>query len=684
MEEQDTQEYLKRGLEGELWGWFIKARSTRFAQGATSQLRRGSVESQHEHPNLPIILPEGLGVPSASCGCDPDDKDDSCSECEPMLDEVCVAEFVEGCGSEGVFDTVAHLLTQVKLHDFTSSIDDVYSRVGNRPHALKNKTDVQLLDKELQASAKAFYDQLQTFLDDNQVKIDEVSNLFDFDSLADIRDKLIDTVKEDAKDRADTLLEKYSDALENVFSETFFIDEYVKAVSDTRHYPIGVLWCDGNALTKQREVKGGKLRAKYNVVSTAKRIDPRYFWATDDWLRGRDGTMCFRLTRLSTGDVRRMKDGQQPLIRENIEEFLENNEDGSRLYAAGLFTDDYAFTNTGTHDVLVARGMFTRKVLDAYNIPIPDEMSDESHIRAEVHYAGGLAIKVLVIPYVMNDYGVYTTNFRTNGESIWGLSLFSFVFPFAKMYEGIIKHIDESVENSVGAIVSLDVGVLTNPEQIMVTNEDTGQIEVDLHGTTIITFDSTNALGSANFKGVPLHVTNLPSDLDSLIPTLNVVFQQLEILTGVTSSVGSITPSASAIRSTAMVNAVYERASRPMKAILRASEKNILRPAIQFFLDMLMIRSADSIGLSIDLHPIIMLSAELTREVQGVEDDWRNVERLAADPRGIVPNETLIDLYNELGRSFGHHKDLIPQQDQQPNEQQQQLNEQQQQQPSNQ
>ena len=655
-----TQGYLKRELEGELWSWFIKARSARFIQGATSQLRRGSIQTQTEHPELPIELPEGLGVPDSNCGCDPENSNQSCSECEPMLDDVCADAFSGECEKQGVFDSIAQLLTQVKLHDFTAGVVDVYSRVGNRPHSLKNKNDTQLLDKELNASAQAFYAQLQSFLDDNEVKIDEIDTLFDFDSLAEIRDRLIGVVQQDANDKADALLGKYSDALENVFADTNFIDEYIAAVSDTRHYPLGVLWCDGHSLIKNRVIKAGKLRAKFNVVSTAKRIDPRYFWATDDWTKSKSGTMCFRLVRVSTGDVVRMKSDQTVAVQENITEFLSINTDGSRLYAAGLFTDDYAFSSTGTHDVLIARGMFCRQSLEQYGVSIPAEMGDESHIRAEVHYAGAMVLRILIIPYVMDDYGVYTTVFRENGESIWGLSLISFVWPFAKMYEGIIKHIDESVENSVGAIVSLDVGVLTNPEQIMVTNEKTGQVEVDLHGTTIITFDSTNALGSPNFKGIPIHVTNLPSDLDSLIPTLGVVFQQLEVLTGVVSAGGGVQPSASAIRSADMVNLVYERASRPMKAILRYSESNMLRPAIQFFLDMLMIRSS-GIGLSIDLHPIILLSAELTREANQDAAAWGDVERLATgDVRGVIPNQTIADQYNVLGRKLGYTKDIVP------------------------
>jgi hypothetical protein len=576
-----------------------------------------------------------------------------------MLDDVCADSFAGDCEKQGVFDSIAQLLTQVKLHDFTSAVDDVYSRVGNRPHHLKNKNDVELLDKELKLSSRAFYDQLQSFLDDNDVKVDEIGDLFDFDSLSDIRSHLVDVVQQDANDRADELLSKYGDALENTFAETNFIDEYVGAVADTRHYPLGVLWCDGNAMIKQREVVGGKLKAKHNIVSTARRIDPRYFWATDDWTRTRNGTMCFRLVRVTSGDILRSAAQQLPKVKENITEFIDINADGSRLYAAGLFTDDYAFSSTGTHDVLIARGMFTRESLEEYGVVLPKELDIESHISAEVHYAGNMVLKIIVIDYVLEDYGVYTTTFRDNGESIWGISLISFVWPFAKMYEGIIKHIDESVENSVGSIVSLDVGVLTNPEQIMVTNENTGAIEVDLHGTTIITFDSTNALGSPNFKGIPIHVTELPSDLDSLLPTLDVVFQQLEILTGVLSASGSITPSASAIRSADMVNLVYEKASRPMKAILRSSEKSMLRPAIQFFLDYLMIR-ADGAGLNANIHPVILLSAEITRDATDDQSAWDEIDRLASDPRQLIPNETLIERYNELGRKLGYTADIIP------------------------
>lgn len=647
-------------LGGELWSWFLRARTARYVTGGTEMLRRGMIHAEHtsELPPLEIEFPENFGNPSGSCGCKAE-VNESCDVCAMPVDNVNVAETFKKCGPKSVFDDMATLLTNVKLAEFTAAVENAYAPIGNKPHQLKARHKSALPKDEIKKAAKAFYAYLKDFLETNQVRVNELPEAFDVSILQDVRKALVDAIRASTEDLSDKALSELDQIIESTFHRTNFMGEYQKAVDDTKHYPLGVVWCDGAALSKKRKLGANKkLKVEWDVQATAKRIDPRYFWATEDWTQGQEGTMCFHLKRLTAGDIKRLGNisAMPEPIKTKINAYLEKNESGFKMHAAGLFVDE-SFIETDNYDVLVARGKFTRGALEELNVSIPEEMRLESHIRAEVWYSAGEVINVIVIPYPMRDLGVYTTTFRNNGDSIWGIPLYEFVWPFAVMYQATLKNIDKAVGKSVGSIISMDIGVMENIDDYIKKDPETGNYVIDFSGDTILQFDSTAAIGSPNFKGVPVHIQQMPTDLDKLLPVLRLIFEQLEIITGIPSILNDGLPGSSALRTDGLYNKAYDNASKPLKSILRRGERRILTPAIQYFFDY----RASTDGLPenlVELDPYILLSDLLLTERNNDNLLWDRLERLAVW-RGLIPDSKIGSLLNRLGRELGFNEDLV-------------------------
>jgi len=547
---QNNQCSKSQKLGGELWQMFLSSRSSMLHCGAISQIRRGSINCEGLS-NVEIILPQGMGEPDDDCHCNCDHElNQSCGSCETPVDEVCKEDTLRQCKDEGVFEGLGELLSNVKLHEFTSAVSETYAQIGDTPHQLKARKTSDLSDHQRDIASKTFFDYLQAFLDDNEVTIDELPEVFGLGSLQELRDTLIDLVRRSSEALLRESMEEYSDIITEIFRRTRFMHEYQRCIEDTKYYPIGIMWCDANSWVKKREIKNGKLAASWDIQTSAERIDPRYFWTTSDWTRHDEGQACFRMKKLSRGAISRMS--VKPVcdcVKTNIDLYLEQNENGSRMMGAALFSDNNLMNRNDVYEVLICRGWFSREALSEAGVTIKGEWEGESHIRCEVYYGDGMVISVNVLPFPLDNFGVYTCTFREAGtDSLYGIPLYEFIRPFANFYQSIFNALDESVEKTLGAILSMDTGVLEDPEQYLTFDKNTGTWAIDLDGYTIFKFDSSNAIGSPNFKGVPIHIQQLPSNLPTLLPLISLCLEQLSIITGIPSMLNNGMPSSSALR----------------------------------------------------------------------------------------------------------------------------------------
>ena len=649
-------------LGNEFWSLFLRAKSSRVICGGNNQLRRSDVfskESNEELPELEVKLPEGFATPDRECDCIAI-ANESCSICETPTDDVCKADFYDNYKKNGLFDGLSDLLTNVKLHEFSSSVSASYAATGNRPHQLKARKIPQLNGEHAKEAAKVFYEYIDDFLSENKVTIDESPDIFNTGKLRTLQDSFVQIIKEQSEKASRKSIKEYEDIISDIFHRTQFMQEYIKTINDTKWFPHGILWLSSNQWLKHRTIKNGKLSVEWDIQSSAERIDPRFFWATEDWTLNKEGTACFKLERVSRGDIKRViKGSKNPCLNKNIEKYLGRNESGSRIHSASLFLDESYCDIPDRYEIMIGRGKFSRKALEEAGVPIEESYRDEDYIKADITYGDGMILRVNVIPNAISSMGVFFSVFRErNDRSIYGIPLNEFIRPFANFYESLFERLDESTEKTLGSIVSMDTAVIEDPERYMSFNESTGAFEIDLSGTTVLPFDSSSAIGSPNFKGVPIHVAQLPSDLPTLLPLISIARQELEMLTGIPSIISTGTPGSSAIRTEKLYNAAYNAASKPIKEILRNTERRMLEPAIQYFLDV-KLSNGDIPKDIAALDPEILLSDELIREFNDDERMWNNIQKLFSTA-GMVQADKLSEMINQWGHEVGYEAQLIP------------------------
>mgnify|MGYP007014125644 FL=1 len=252
-----------------------------------------------------------------------------------------------------------------------------------------------------------------------------------------------------------------------------------------------------------------------------------------------------------------------------------------------------------------------------------------------------------------------TTVFRRKGQSIFGWSLHEFLYPFAKLYEGAIDAVDRSVGKSIGSLIQVDTGVIEDPTKYMTKNEQTGEVELDLSEDVIIEFDSTQAFSSPNFKGVPVSVTQLPSDLTKLLPVIDFAHTELERISGIPSILVNSNNISSALRTNSNFNASFTASAKVVQSLLRESEVRVLEPSIRFIFDSKAM-SGDMKEFLIEAEPEILLSDTLTRELNDDQELLQSMQFFGQFADRIPP-EKLNSLINTVGREVYHlREDLIP------------------------
>lgn len=648
-------------LASEVQKLFRQSVSVRNLSGVTSSLRLGYIRD---------IIDEGEDHPfftttQEDCSdCDNDNTND-CDDDDNLPDVCSIEDTLKQYKERSPFHSVANLLTTVKKYEFISLVENAYAQIGNKPFKLKPGKDPSLSDEQIEKLAKEFYQFLDQFLEVNQVRINQIKDAFNLDTLSQVTETLADVAQEESELKINEAIANNEAVLERVFQRSDFMTKYTEVIKDTTDYPIGIMWIDDKSLKKERYIKDGKLKFRYTIQSDAHRVDPTYFWATEDHRLNEVGRAVFRLTQYSRGDLERwLGKGDadsitgSSIIDENLEDFLDLHQEGYRINEAMLF-NDHINLHDGVYDVMISRGTYNVEHIKQLDIEIPELYKDETYIPCEIYFANSHILRVRVMECADERLGVYTTVFRRKGQSIFGWSLHEFIYPFAKLYEGAIDAIDRSVGKSIGSLIQVDTGVIDDPDKYLKKNEETGEVELDLSEDVIIEFDSTQTFNSPNFKGIPVTVTQLPSDLSKLLPVVEFIHEQLERISGIPSILVNSNNISSALRTNKNFNASFTASAKVIQSLLRESEVRILEPGIRFIFDAKAM-SGDMGDFLIETEPEILLSDTLTRELNDDNELLQSVQVLSQFSDHI-PKEKLDKLINTLGREvYNLQEDLIP------------------------
>jgi len=596
-------------LEGEIRDLFNQSISSRFTSGVTSDLRVGYVRSSLDENNtFPEIVPSS----SEDCGCDcSEEKGESCDLCDKPLQDVCTLEdTVDWCKKHSYLTGIGHLLETTKKHEYFALIEEAYAPVGDRPFKLKARNKAELPEEDVCESGEEFYEFLENFLEENQVRVNQIPEAFDLETLSQVGDQLVDAIEMDANERLRASIRTNEEVIHRVFKRSSYMKEYIQVMKDTAEHRIGVMWLDDNVKLKEERIVNGKLKYEYHTQCDATRIDPRYFWATPDYKLHHVGQAVFTLRQYTSGDITRWK-GKNKILDENIEDYLENNEKGFTMYEACLFEDDRIMRD-GNYDILVSRGKYCREHVEALGLEIPAIYADENMLPCELRYSANKLLHARVLDCIDENLGVYTTVFKRKGDNLFGYSLHDFIHPFAKFYEGVIKGIDKSASKATGSLIQMDTGVIDDPTKYFQQDEK-GEVSLDLADDMIVEFDSTEAMMSPNFKGVPIHISKLPSDTNQLVPLIGIIYQQIDRITGIPTLLtdGSNVPSA--LRSTDIFNAAFAASRKTTRSLLREGECRMLEPSVKYIFKAKSL-SGDIDEFLVEADPEILLSDTLTTE----------------------------------------------------------------------
>lgn len=648
-------------LATETWRLFLTANANREDIGGARDLRVAQARRMLADPagvQFDADLPDDMGRPTPWCGCDPE-ANESCDVCEEVLPSVCTAgQAVLMCKDRDDFAGLAHKLTMVKSDDFLAAADSFYAPVGNKPAQLKANPIVDVPPEEMAEAASVFYDYLQSFLDDNQVTVDEIPDAFNLSSMNDLVDDLARTARTQLQRDIQEGLDKAESLMEAAFNRSKLMEEYLKVLGDISNAPIGAMWFDQLYLTKDYKAGRGGLTTKHTQEPVAHRVNPANIWFTSDWTEDRCGRAVFTTRQFSYGDLVRIQGLVNNTKMEGaIRELLEQNEQGYRMYSTQLFYDTMTMDN-GLYDVLIARATFPKEMITDMGIDVPAGSKD-TFFPVEVWYANGSVLAAHVLPDWVENLGVYTTTFRTFGNSLYGISLYDFIIPFAKMYEGAIRGVDTSAAKAAGSIISMDIGVIEDPGTMLSRNKETGAYELDLSDDTIIQFDSTEASLSPNWKGMPLQIDQLPSHLQDLIPAISVALEQIEIISGIPSIISSGSPDSSAVRTNDSYRTAHQSASKKIASLLKRSKDRVLKRMILVFYRALVDKGLLA-DLPIDINPELLMDERLSFEVSSQQTSGLILNDLGPF-MDRIPVETVNSLINTYARSVhGIDYDVIP------------------------
>lgn len=625
--------------------------------GATFDIQnaymRGSLEKQENS------LPEYPVQPSPECSCE---GDESCDLCDESLVEICsteqVSERLEGLSP---FAKVAQLISTIKVYDYISLAEHAYASIGNKPFKLKSNKEIEISDADMNELASLLTANIEAYLVQNDIRVNEIPEAFDFVAMADLIKGFEDFLLSKASKRNQEMLTRYEDGLERIFNRTEFMQQYLECIKDTGNYPIGVLWIDDHGLKKTKRIdKNGNVALDVKIQSSVERVHPSHIWFTPDFSLSDPGRAVFRIKRFTRGDIHLWKEmnvaGSEKLNR-NITKFLEQYEEGGFIPYTMLFRNLNPVISYD-YDIMIARGLFSKKKVEELGIEIPAVMKNENYVPCEIYFSGDYILRVTIMNVLDKRLGVFTTVFRRNCDSIYGYSVHDFCYPFAKLYMGVIDGMDRNVGKAMGMIIQVDTAVILDPEKYF-RRDASGNIVLDITEDNLIEFNSLDAAGAPNFKGFPITVTQIPSNLDKLIPMLNIVVQEMERVTKIPNMLTDGSDISSALRTTSNFNMAFKASAKVIQALLRESENRLLKPAIKYMFDSEILNRRVPSGL-LEIEPEILLSDTLVREKNDGAEMLQNFAMLQ-NYRDMIPPQKFAALLNTIARDvFGYKEDLIP------------------------
>ena len=651
----------EESLVAEAYLLFLSANNHRNKLGITPSLQKGFVRQTMMDDDTPYSELIKLNQQDCyDCDCD-HEKSESCSTCENELVDVCNSdEFKEVCRNTSIYSGMANLLTTVKKYEFIALMENAYAQVGNKPFKFKATKEPESNDEEKEQAAKQFFSFLENYLETNQVRVNEIASAFNVETLGEVSNTLEDEAQAQAKSRLDRSVEIEETVMEKVFSRANLMQVYREVIKDTVDYPIGVMWADDLTIKKQRKVVGGKLKFDMAIQCGVKRVDPCYFWMTDDHTVNKFGRAVFKLEQYTSGEIQNWIEkgvtGSEK-INQNVRDYLEDNEDGYRETKAALFNDHWLLQK-GLYDVMVSRGYYSKEAVKEMDVNIPKEYEHENYLPCEIRFSNGKLLTARVMKTVDETMGVYTTVFRRNGQSVFGYSLHDFVYPFARMYEGMLESMDKNMANSTSSIIQIDRGVIDNPSSLL-SRDENGETELDFSEDWVVEFDSSDVF-NPNFRGMPIHIDQLPSNLNKLLPLRDFIMREIEEISGIPSILVNSSNISSALRTDANFRSAFSASAKVVTALLRGSEDRILKPVIQFFFDVKAM-NGEMKNFLIDAEPEILLSDTLLRENNEDQELLNGVGTILQLGSGLIPQEKVGGLINLVAREvYNLDEDLVP------------------------
>lgn len=610
-------------------------------------------------PQLEMIKPYNKGwAEQKPCKCK---EGESCELCDDSLKDICTTEEVQKkIDSCSPFLRVARMVSTIKVYDYVSLAEHAYAKIGNKPFKLKSNREITISSEEMEELAGILAANIEAFIETNDVRIDEIPQAFDFAAMSELVVAFEQYLKKKATKHNEDELRMYEEKIERTFNRTNFMQEYLEAIKDTANFPLGILWIDDSAIRKEKRISNGKIKIEQKIQAVAERVHPSQIWFTPDYTFSEVGRAVFRLKRFTRGDIMMWKEldvaGSEKL-NANIEKYLENYKEGCWIPYTMLFRNLNPVINYD-YDVMVARGMFTKSRVEELGIEIPKSMKQENYIPCEIYFSGSYILRARVMDVLDNHLGVFTTVFRRNCDNIYGYSVYDFCMPFAKMYGNVLDAMDRSVGKSVGMFIQVDRAVIDDPDKYFKRDKD-GNIILDISEDQLIEFDSTQAFGAPNFKGFPVSITQVPSNLEKLSPMLEIVLSEMERITKIPNLLTDGSDVSSALRTTSNMNMAFNSSAKVIQALLREAENRILRPGVSYLFDCELLNDRIPRGL-LELEPEILLSDTLVRETNDSQELLQGLQILSQYAQ-IIPQEKFAMLINTVARtSFGFKEDLIP------------------------
>lgn len=634
--------------------------------GATFDIQTAFLRAS-EDPHQPNSVPEYQVLPlnqhtweqpKKDCGCK---EGETCNLCDNDLKDICTTEEVKTYMTEtSPFLRTARLISTVKVYDYISLVEHAYAKTGNKPFKLKSNKEITIRPEQVKELASIMEAQIGSFIEQNDVRIDEIPRAFDFGAIGDMVRNFEEYMRKKAMKMNEDDLKRYEDSIERTFNRTNFMGEYIECLKDTANFPFGVLWVDDNAVKKEKVISGGKVKLERKIQATAERVHPSQVWFTPDYTFSSPGRAVFRVKRFTHGDILSWKEldvAGSSFLNRNIDKFLEDYNEGCFIPYIMLFRNLDPIVNYD-YDVMIARGMFSKEHVKELGVEIPDHVKGENFIPCEIYFSGSYILRCRVMNAVDKYFGVYTTVFRRNCDSIYGYSVYDFCLPFAKLYATTLDAIDVAVGKSMGMILQLDRAVIQDAEKYF-KRDRSGEIIFRLDEDQFIEFNSAQAYGSPNFKGIPLTVTEIPNNLDKLLPMLELVLSEMERITKIPNLLTDGSDISSALRTTSNMNMAYNSSAKVIQALLREGESRVLYPAIQYLFDCEIINERIPKGL-LELEPEILLSDTLIRDTNDSEQLIAGLQVLSQYAQ-IIPPDKFATLLNTVARtSFGFREDIVP------------------------